>query len=142
VKSTIFDVPHYAVFSYLLALQLSSVHIFSSATCSETPSVYVPPLMSENKFHTHTEPQEKLHSYIFYFSRFSTAEKKTRVSGLNGSKHYLPVDSYHQYTPAADVPHLISVQPGFPGPFLMAFSKAKLKSSGDKAYPCFRPLWI
>jgi hypothetical protein len=26
--------------------------------------------------------------------------------------------------------------------FLMAYSKAKLKSSGDKAYPCFRPFCI
>jgi hypothetical protein len=24
----------------------------------------------------------------------------------------------------------------------MAFSEAKLKSSGDRAYPCFRPFWI
>jgi hypothetical protein len=24
----------------------------------------------------------------------------------------------------------------------MAYSKAKLKSSGDKAFPCFRPFWI
>jgi hypothetical protein len=24
----------------------------------------------------------------------------------------------------------------------MAYSKAKLKSSGDKAPPCFRPFWI
>jgi hypothetical protein len=24
----------------------------------------------------------------------------------------------------------------------MAYSKAKLKSSGDRASPCFRPFWI
>jgi hypothetical protein len=55
---------------------------------------------------------------------------------------HLPVDLCHQHTPEADVWHLISVTPDFSWTILMAYSKAKLKSSGDKASPCFILFWI
>jgi hypothetical protein len=86
-KSTSYEAPHYAVFSNLLSIYLTSVHIFSSAPCSQTPSVYVPPLMSETKFHTHTEPLQKimvLYILIFTFldsrreaRRFWTEQSRT-----------------------------------------------------------------
>jgi hypothetical protein len=58
-KSKSYEAPHYAVFSNLLSLHLSSVKIFSSTPCSQTPSVCVPPLMSETKFHIHTERKQR-----------------------------------------------------------------------------------
>jgi hypothetical protein len=50
----------YAVFSILPSSHPSPVHISSSAPCSQTPLVYVPPLMTKTKFYTQTELQAKL----------------------------------------------------------------------------------
>jgi hypothetical protein len=57
-------------FSNLLSLQSSLVQIFSS-----TPSVSVPPLMSETKFHTDIEPQAKLVLYILTFMFLDSGQK-------------------------------------------------------------------
>jgi hypothetical protein len=56
MKSTNNEAPNYAIFFIHRSPHSTSVQISSSAPCSQTPSVYVPPLMWDTKFHTHTEP--------------------------------------------------------------------------------------
>jgi hypothetical protein len=63
-KNTSYEAPHCAVLSSLSLFHPSWVQIFSSAPCSQVPSVCVCPLMSEIKFHAHTESQTKLWLYI------------------------------------------------------------------------------
>jgi hypothetical protein len=67
-KNTSYEAPHYAAFSNLLSLHLSLVEIFSSAPCSQTIWVYVPLLMSEPKFCTHTETGKIIILYILMFT--------------------------------------------------------------------------
>jgi hypothetical protein len=61
MRRTSYEAPHYVLFSDLPSRHLSSDQIFSSAPFSQTPSVYIPPLMSENKSHAHTELNRPLH---------------------------------------------------------------------------------
>jgi hypothetical protein len=44
--------------------------------------------MSETKFHTHSEPQAKLVSYILIFLSFSEAGENTEGSGLDCNRYY------------------------------------------------------
>jgi hypothetical protein len=47
MKTTNYEAPRYAALYTLPSLYPTLVKIFSSIPCSQTPSVYVPPLLSE-----------------------------------------------------------------------------------------------
>jgi hypothetical protein len=59
-KSTNHEATHYAAFFPLPTFQPASVQISTSATCSQSPSFYVPPLMLGTKFHNHTEAETRV----------------------------------------------------------------------------------
>ena len=59
VRSTNHLAPRYAISSIPPLPHPSSVQIFSSTPCSQTPSTSFPAAMSATKFHTHTK-EEKL----------------------------------------------------------------------------------
>jgi hypothetical protein len=62
-----------AIFCHFISLRTK----YSPQHRSQTPSVYVPPLMSKTKFRTHTEPRVKLYvSYILIFMFLTADEKK------------------------------------------------------------------
>jgi hypothetical protein len=52
---TTYEAPHYAVFSSLPPHPTLQVQIFSSAPCSQKPSIHVHPLEWGTMFHTHTK---------------------------------------------------------------------------------------
>jgi hypothetical protein len=76
-KITSYDVSHYTVFSNRLLFRSSSIKIFSSAPCPQTPSVYVLPLILETKCHTHTKLWTKYSfEYFNFYDLESTQEDK------------------------------------------------------------------
>jgi hypothetical protein len=63
-KSTNHEALRSAIFSTLQSLHSSSIQTFTYAPCSQTFSVYVPPLISDFKFSSHTKQQAQLWSFI------------------------------------------------------------------------------
>jgi hypothetical protein len=59
ISYTSYEATHYAFFFNILSHHPSSFPRFSSARCSQTPSVYFLPLISDTKFHTHTKQQAR-----------------------------------------------------------------------------------
>jgi hypothetical protein len=55
VKGTSYEALHYAVLSSLPLDPPSWIQIFSSTPCFQIPTIYIPPLVRETKFHTHTK---------------------------------------------------------------------------------------
>jgi hypothetical protein len=83
-EDTIYEALHYAVFCNLLSLHLSSVQIFSSP-CSQTPSVCVPPLMSETYETTGKRKPAMLHNVrlfvcsVFIWNTVQSEEEESYV---------------------------------------------------------------
>jgi len=81
VKRASYEAPHYAVFSSLLPLPPSKVQIFSSAPCSQIPSIYVLLLVWRIKFHIHTKPVVNV--WFSYYSLWVFGEETWRKKVLN-----------------------------------------------------------
>jgi hypothetical protein len=81
-----YEVPYFAVFCYHLSINPSLVQIFSPP-CSQAFLDFLPPLMSNTKFHTHTELRQK-YSFVYYnFYAFRQRMRRQKYSGVNASKH-------------------------------------------------------
>jgi hypothetical protein len=78
-KSINYEALQYVVFYNLPSLHLSLIQIFPSTPCSETPSVYAPPLTSESKFtpvHNHRQ------NYSFVYSIFYDFRQQARTENV------------------------------------------------------------
>jgi hypothetical protein len=64
IQITSYEAPYYTVLSSLLLFHPPLVQMFSSAPCSEIPSVCFPPLMSETIFDTHNYRQH--YSFVYF----------------------------------------------------------------------------
>jgi hypothetical protein len=71
--------PLYAFFSILLPLSPSQVQIFSSALCSQTPSVFTLALVRETKFHTLVQNKGKLIVLYHFNDRFIERVQKDKI---------------------------------------------------------------
>jgi hypothetical protein len=65
-NSTSYEAPPLCSFLWPPIVSSSFRPIFFSATCTQSPSINVLPLMSKIKFHAHTKLQAKSHICIFY----------------------------------------------------------------------------
>jgi hypothetical protein len=74
-----YEAPHYAVFSNLLSLHLSSVQIFSLAPCSRTPLVYVSSLIVRHQFSHRYRTTGKISLVYFNFYVFRQQTRRQKL---------------------------------------------------------------
>jgi hypothetical protein len=71
-------------FLQIISLYPSSIQIFSTL-CSETHPVYVPPSMSDTKFHTHTKLQAKWYICYILIVTYLDSRRKRHYKTCMGS---------------------------------------------------------
>jgi hypothetical protein len=75
VHVKLYEAPHYVDFSNLPSLHFSSVRIFSSASCSQTPQSMFLPWSQRPSF---TPTQNHRQNYSFVYSNFYVFRQQTR----------------------------------------------------------------